>query len=686
MNFDEMDLPLANPNEDLETISRNFIRPLFDVVLFEVREEHYRDKGIDFSIEVKKGGKYTNFRCNVQLKATESIKANADGSYSMQLDTSNIQYLLNSGQKAYYVLYHKENHQVLYEDLAVIHQLLEEKDTKWNDQGTHTIRFSKALTTGAAKLIYNETLAAGILNRQIKDKLVLSNSVSGSKNYLSIDVNLNQVYDDDDIRQIIEHDGMFLINSGRWNEILELHAQGSQRVAASALYNLIVGSAYFSSNQRYEALVYLRKSMQAKEELPAELQGFTIYYTLSLQYLMGLVSEQQYNSKIDEIDSGTSAGILVKFDKEKGHFLNAPDEEREERKVRFITFLIEVIGNSLTIGNLRALAICELYHLKMEDIHLNYLRYVQKINLEESEAGEELPELRVALTHDLIENYEYWKEQIESVIRQAHAEGNFYIYNLAQLYQIKALYQRESVFSITAVGKREVALSEVADTSREVLNAALSDLQDIIDYCSDVNSTSLLVEALYNKYQILHLIGEQEAADITLEELRQLIVNHELTELDEGIKAIASEGPMHLKYVNIIREIVTQNEAGIQEFKIIANDCNRMDADNLNSILPTINGFRVRLIPFGVFLVLPHQKDQFIELLHLTHSPLVAQLSSLFLDGDTPVLNLYFWPIINIGEQSDHEVNADIDVWRRLHAIRKKLFDANIVLVAKEKA
>ncbi|KUJ59513.1 hypothetical protein AR687_22865 [Flavobacteriaceae bacterium CRH] len=99
-NFDDINLPKVNPNEDLETISNNFFRPLFDVRKFEIRSETLRDKGIDFHIELKKEQSsgdwvYTNFRFAVQLKATESIEANADGSFSIQIYSSNINYLLN---------------------------------------------------------------------------------------------------------------------------------------------------------------------------------------------------------------------------------------------------------------------------------------------------------------------------------------------------------------------------------------------------------------------------------------------------------------------------------------------------------------------------------------------------------------------------------------------------------------
>ena len=57
-----MDLPLANPNEELETISSNHFRILFAPEMFALRPESDKDKGIDFFIELKKDGKHLNFR------------------------------------------------------------------------------------------------------------------------------------------------------------------------------------------------------------------------------------------------------------------------------------------------------------------------------------------------------------------------------------------------------------------------------------------------------------------------------------------------------------------------------------------------------------------------------------------------------------------------------------------------
>ncbi len=53
--LDEMDLPLVNPNEELETVSNNYFKPLFDVSKWTIKtnqffESHQTTTKIDLVI------------------------------------------------------------------------------------------------------------------------------------------------------------------------------------------------------------------------------------------------------------------------------------------------------------------------------------------------------------------------------------------------------------------------------------------------------------------------------------------------------------------------------------------------------------------------------------------------------------------------------------------------------------
>jgi len=187
-DLNKMKLPSRNENEELEDISRNFFRPLFDVTLFEIIQEIGRDKGIDFNIELKKGNSHTGIRFLVQLKSTNSIERNkTDGSISCPLETSNINSLLNSGLPSYYVFYYKPDNIFYYQSVfEILKQLVDEKEN-WGDQGSHSIRFTKVFDSDARKFVYMAVIKRGILLRTINEKLAIESSLLETGNNILVD-------------------------------------------------------------------------------------------------------------------------------------------------------------------------------------------------------------------------------------------------------------------------------------------------------------------------------------------------------------------------------------------------------------------------------------------------------------------------------------------------------------------
>src|SRR4051812_3586139 len=98
----QFELPKTNRLEELETISRHKFALLLDPKQFEVRAESERDKGVDFTVELKRNGEHTNYRFAVQIKSTEKF---GQKSKSKALKVSNILYLENYGMPSYYILY-----------------------------------------------------------------------------------------------------------------------------------------------------------------------------------------------------------------------------------------------------------------------------------------------------------------------------------------------------------------------------------------------------------------------------------------------------------------------------------------------------------------------------------------------------------------------------------------------------
>lgn len=215
-DINQIKLPKDSRNEQLETISKNCFRPLFDVDKFILKEETI-DNGIDFRIELKNDGKKIGFGLNFQLKSSEKTSSNKDGSYSKSIDTSNIEYLLNNGQSAYYGFYIVNEDKFYFENLKTIIFELNVKDQNWQNQSSHSIRFTKQLNLISVNEIYETTLKEGNLNRQIQSKLAenIGNLESNNKIIIDYDGNLDS---DDEIEKFINKYGLSLHDNYKWNE------------------------------------------------------------------------------------------------------------------------------------------------------------------------------------------------------------------------------------------------------------------------------------------------------------------------------------------------------------------------------------------------------------------------------------------------------------------------------------
>jgi tetratricopeptide (TPR) repeat protein len=317
-NFDDVNLPKVNANEDLETISNNFFRPLFDVRKFEIRSETLRDKGIDFHIELKKEQSsgdwvYTNFRFAVQLKATESIEANADGSFSIQIYSSNINYLLNNGMPAFYVFYHKPTQVFYYESANTFFVELQKKNILWNKQEKHSLRFSKLLDDLALSAMYQETFDKGILFSQLNQHLKFVVPKARTCGII-IDTD-NEIYSVAENIAYIDQFGPELINGQHFNFIIEMEQRTYPRDEGTPRFNLVCGIAYFQRGNLYKAIEFLKLALQKSEVFEQDIQAMLIYTLLNARFLLGILSEEDFGKEIFKITQDPDSGMFFEIEK-----------------------------------------------------------------------------------------------------------------------------------------------------------------------------------------------------------------------------------------------------------------------------------------------------------------------------------------------------------------------------------
>ena len=213
-NIDELSLPKDSRNNQLEVISKNYFRPLFDVGKFVVKEEVI-DNGIDFRFEIKKDNNILGFGFNFQLKSSENTEKNLDGSYSKSIELSNIEYLLNNGQPAFYGFYIEQDKTIYFANLKKIIYGLNAKNSNWQEQPNHTIRFSQKLDPDSIKEIYDIAIKEGQMQRKIQSVLAENFSHIEKNDKIIIDLESN-VITNSEITSYIEKNGLILTDSCRW--------------------------------------------------------------------------------------------------------------------------------------------------------------------------------------------------------------------------------------------------------------------------------------------------------------------------------------------------------------------------------------------------------------------------------------------------------------------------------------
>ena len=138
-------LPISDRQSELERLSLIALNTALPNDKFKVRDERTDDAGVDVSLELLIDGRSTNLRAQVQLKATDHPKINADASISHSVNTSNLNYLLN-GSNPLYVLFVAPSKQLYFAWARDEAARLDKQNSKWMQQSTITLRFDALLT------------------------------------------------------------------------------------------------------------------------------------------------------------------------------------------------------------------------------------------------------------------------------------------------------------------------------------------------------------------------------------------------------------------------------------------------------------------------------------------------------------------------------------------------------------
>ena len=317
-------LPSSNPAEDLETISRNKFCLLFPPSLFEIRQEFQRDKGIDLTIELKQDNTYTNFRIAVQLKSTASSKVNKDQSVSFPVEVSNINYLLNYGMPAYYVLYDHRTGIFYLEESRIVFQTLLKQYHPDKFPKQFTVKFSKQIIQETIKQIYDAALESGLLLRRINAHLGSSAVKERSSGILIEDE--KEVYSVEQNIEFIDRYGLLLLNRVEYKRIVEIEQRTHPRKTASPIFNLVCGVAYFQQSSLFKAIEFLKAAQSEAHVFEPPTRSMLTHTFLRAKHLLGMIEEADFKKAVADLLQTEGLGSYLELEKDYANYLENPEK------------------------------------------------------------------------------------------------------------------------------------------------------------------------------------------------------------------------------------------------------------------------------------------------------------------------------------------------------------------------
>ncbi|WDO12379.1 DUF4365 domain-containing protein [Flavobacterium sp. WW92] len=573
-NFEDANLPKVNTNESLETLSENLLKSLFPAERFEIRAETQRDKGIDFHIELKMalssgGWGYTNYRFAVQLKATNTIQKAADGSYGMQLFSSNINYLLNNGMPAYYIFYHHPTQSFYYENVRNFVKQLQGKNPDWHKKEKHKLYFSKKLDQQSILEIYEETYANGNVFKHVSNYLKFPDA-RDSSNALVIDPD-NRVHSVAENIEFIDQFGADLVNRHHFNTIIELEKRSWPRNGATPRFYLFCGIAYFQRGNLYKALELLNDAKKHSNEFDNQGQAIIAHTILSARYLLDMITKEQYDLEMAKINSIEESGSFFQIERA---FEELASNRMHPAKsiVTFYDSMSEIIENekSAVIRTVAYNKIIDaestvLYH----DLVTNFTYFVGRVEDPfQSRAYREWLELE-----------KKFLARLDAIAEYADKCGHHIGVGNLTLTSVKWNYEKAFHMHYLACwkGRNFDMLVPVDEEMVRMLQKQCASLDRLAELYGSMEYTENMISCMVLKFQILHFSRLYEDAQLVKDRIFEVLNSFGFEGLRKQYDSLFQNGTAHERFVegytqhmNRIQDFATKN--GIDWFRMLSEE------------------------------------------------------------------------------------------------------------------
>lgn len=664
-----MKLPKVNPNEELEDLSNNRFVPHFDVRDFEIRKEPGRDKGIDFRIEIKKNGLYTGFRFLIQLKATEKIERNADNSISISIDTSNINYLLNTGLPAYYCLYFKPDDIFLYENVNEFVKRLSESHRDWEHQESHTLRLCEPLAEKAVRGMYDRAYDRGLCLRKLNQQLAESFSLVSEK--IIVDSKLD-VVSDSEIRKLVEAIGLKLTNEARSIDVINMHERGSQQIATTAKYNMVVGIAYYYTGELVKSLNFLKTALRLKVELTSELLEHLLLFDITVRFALGMISKEEYDSRLSALANSVHVRYYILIQKEKELYLRSSDPDVDKRYEEFIKAMEDILNAPDANENIKLLVKCELILYEGSKINMDFARGISTVKAYESVIGFSR-QLRNDMLSEILQRRSAWALKANDMRKSALNSQNLFVFYHVLTNESKVNYEFDVYTDLINFGD-QANFTSPNGARLEQLDNILISLGHIERYFESISHIDNSCVALSLQYEVLHFKGDLVAAEKIISKLSEIIETYDYKDFKKKFDLLKSGGTTHEKFAKFYNDIASQSSQKQDEYESMVREMKEWDESDRsrNNSIPDSDA--IELFPIGHFQFPNKFRKDVFHVLNIAEHVQDSFVTMWDEIKVIPIANIYCNPIKEEG-YADVVSTNDIAVWRNIYRIRKEFFE-----------
>jgi hypothetical protein len=576
---------------------------------------------------------------------------------------------------AFYVLYFKETNKFYFESINAFAKSLYEKDSNWNAQPSHVLRFSKHLDAIALEEMYQLTLKKGKFQRTINEKAAGQAVSVNTGDKILIDADFN-VTDDKEIRRLIEGIGLEIINEGKWKEVIFLHKKGSGNLASTSKYNLVLGIANYYSGNLIEALSFFRTAINLKTELTEDLKNHLLFFETTVKYSIGLITDEEYEKKMQQLENADNVGFYIRLEKAKRNYIDSLNGNSKDRYEKYVAEINIIINNPKANQSIKLNAKCELILFEGYKNNMDYVKSVSMINALEEEIGPNL-KLRKDAVLRFISANENWYKNVQTLKTEASESKNYFSYYIATINEIKVSYEFE-VYSdkISIVQELQGVPKPEMPDKLPMFERMLERITKTHNYFYHIGHIENTVAALSTKYQILHYLNRSEEANNIMNDLQTIIETYDIAEQREKLEILKKNGTTHQQFKILMDKIFGEADAKKKEYEAARDEIIRMDKEESKSKIkdkPKGNNLQLNLFPIGYFQFPVDQKNTVYEILNVTEE--AKQIFDGMFEMVIPVANIYYNPISKEGFVDGKLADRGIESWRNIFRIRKAFYE-----------